>query len=43
MVPNLKVLQNDDFETKFNQTNDSVLNTIKKLQSSKHNDYKKQN
>lgn len=33
MVPNLKVLQNDDFETEFNETNDSVLITIKKFKN----------
>ena len=31
MVPKLKIPQNNNFETEFLETNDPVLNAIKKL------------
>ena len=33
MVPNLKIPQNNNFETEFLETNDPVLNAIKKFEN----------
>ena len=33
MVPNLKIPQNNNFETEFLETNDPVLNAIKKIEN----------